>query len=201
MADNFYYGTGRRKSAVARVFMKRGSGNIVVNGKPVDEFFSRVTGRMIVRQPLDHLGAPALAALALQDVAAYLPVQQHQFAVDRQRGALLGAMDAGFELGQPVGIARWRRGDGNRALAHASTPALRAQQRSADHWAAPGCAASSSSQSICVPPLRKPDAAHPFPSVPVHSRPPTPAKIKGLHPHPHSAPWPTTRTCPPTKTT
>jgi ribosomal protein S9 len=39
-----YYGTGRRKSAVARVFMKRGSGNIVVNGKPVDEFFSRVTG-------------------------------------------------------------------------------------------------------------------------------------------------------------
>ena len=53
MAANFYYGTGRRKSAVARVFMKRGSGAIVVNGKPVDEFFSRVTGRMIVRQPLD----------------------------------------------------------------------------------------------------------------------------------------------------
>lgn len=53
MAGNFYYGTGRRKSAVARVFMKRGSGSIVVNGKPVDEFFSRVTGRMIVRQPLE----------------------------------------------------------------------------------------------------------------------------------------------------
>jgi small subunit ribosomal protein S9 len=53
MAENSYYGTGRRKSAVARVFMKRGSGNIVVNGKPVDEYFSRVTGRMIVRQPLD----------------------------------------------------------------------------------------------------------------------------------------------------
>ena len=52
MAGNFYYGTGRRKSAVARVFMKRGSGAIVVNGKPVDEFFSRETGRMIVRQPL-----------------------------------------------------------------------------------------------------------------------------------------------------
>ena len=52
MAENYYYGTGRRKSAVARVFMKRGSGNIVVNGKPVDEFFSRETGRMIVRQPL-----------------------------------------------------------------------------------------------------------------------------------------------------
>ena len=53
MADNMYYGTGRRKSAVARVFMKRGSGSIVVNGKPVDEFFSRVTGRMIVRQPIE----------------------------------------------------------------------------------------------------------------------------------------------------
>ena len=53
MADNYFYGTGRRKSAVARVFMKRGSGNFVVNGKPVDEFFARVTGRMIVRQPLE----------------------------------------------------------------------------------------------------------------------------------------------------
>jgi small subunit ribosomal protein S9 len=53
MAENYFYGTGRRKSAVARVFMKRGSGNIVVNGKPVDQFFSRETGRMIVRQPLE----------------------------------------------------------------------------------------------------------------------------------------------------
>ncbi|EXI84053.1 MAG: 30S ribosomal protein S9 [Candidatus Accumulibacter regalis] len=52
MADNYFYGTGRRKSAVARVFMKRGNGSFVVNGKPVDEFFTRVTGRMIVRQPL-----------------------------------------------------------------------------------------------------------------------------------------------------
>lgn len=52
MAEAYYYGTGRRKSAVARVFMKRGSGSIVVNGKPVDQFFSRETGRMIVRQPL-----------------------------------------------------------------------------------------------------------------------------------------------------
>ena len=46
------YGTGRRKSAVARVFLKPGKGAIVVNGKPVDEFFSRETGRMVVRQPL-----------------------------------------------------------------------------------------------------------------------------------------------------
>ncbi len=45
-------GTGRRKSAVARVFLKPGKGDIIVNGKPVDVFFSRETGRMIVRQPL-----------------------------------------------------------------------------------------------------------------------------------------------------
>jgi len=47
------YGTGRRKSAVARVYIKSGNGAIVVNGKPVDEFFSRETGRMLVRQPLE----------------------------------------------------------------------------------------------------------------------------------------------------
>jgi len=48
----FNYGTGRRKSAVARVFIKPGKGDIIVNDKPVDVFFSRETGRMIVRQPL-----------------------------------------------------------------------------------------------------------------------------------------------------
>jgi small subunit ribosomal protein S9 len=49
----YNYGTGRRKTAVARVFLKPGKGDITVNGRPVDEFFSRETGRMIVRQPLD----------------------------------------------------------------------------------------------------------------------------------------------------
>ena len=53
MAVNYNYGTGRRKTAVARVFLKKGSGKIVVNDKPVDEFFSRETGRMVVRQPLE----------------------------------------------------------------------------------------------------------------------------------------------------
>ena len=52
MAVQSNYGTGRRKSAVARVYIKPGKGDIVVNGKPVDDFFSRETGRMIVRQPL-----------------------------------------------------------------------------------------------------------------------------------------------------
>ncbi|HEX2826634.1 MAG TPA: 30S ribosomal protein S9 [Burkholderiales bacterium] len=53
MAAQQNYGTGRRKSAVARVYIKPGKGDIIVNGKPVDVFFSRETGRMIVRQPLE----------------------------------------------------------------------------------------------------------------------------------------------------
>ncbi|MDA3915155.1 30S ribosomal protein S9 [Oleiagrimonas sp.] len=46
------YGTGRRKSSAARVFLRKGNGQIIVNGKPLDEFFGRETSCMIVRQPL-----------------------------------------------------------------------------------------------------------------------------------------------------
>jgi small subunit ribosomal protein S9 len=53
MATTQYYGTGRRKSSAARVFLRPGSGRIVVNNKPLDEFFGRETARMIVRQPLE----------------------------------------------------------------------------------------------------------------------------------------------------
>lgn len=53
MSVTYNYGTGRRKSAVARVFIKAGKGDIVVNDKPLDVFFSRETGRMVVRQPLE----------------------------------------------------------------------------------------------------------------------------------------------------
>lgn len=52
MIGNWNYGTGRRKSSVARVFIKRGEGLIVVNGKPVAEYFGRQTSIMIVKQPL-----------------------------------------------------------------------------------------------------------------------------------------------------
>jgi small subunit ribosomal protein S9 len=52
MIGEYHYGTGRRKSAVARVFIKPGKGDFVVNHKPVDEYFGRETGRMVVRQPL-----------------------------------------------------------------------------------------------------------------------------------------------------
>jgi len=52
MAIQQNYGTGRRKSSTARVFLRKGSGNITVNGRALDEFFGRETSRMIVRQPL-----------------------------------------------------------------------------------------------------------------------------------------------------
>ena len=49
------YGTGRRKTATARVYLRSGTGQITVNDRPLDEFFGRETGRMIVRQPLEAL--------------------------------------------------------------------------------------------------------------------------------------------------
>jgi len=52
MYGNWNYGTGRRKSSVARVFIKSGKGEITVNGKPIDAYFARETSRMIARQPL-----------------------------------------------------------------------------------------------------------------------------------------------------
>src|SRR5690625_3970344 len=53
MSATQYYGTGRRKTATARVFLRRGAGNIVVNNRPLEEYFGREVARMIVRQPLE----------------------------------------------------------------------------------------------------------------------------------------------------
>ena len=53
MALTQNYGTGRRKSSTARVFLRKGEGAITINGRPLDEFFGRETARMIVRQPLE----------------------------------------------------------------------------------------------------------------------------------------------------
>lgn len=55
MATQTYYSTGRRKSSTARVFLKKGSGNIVINNRTLDQYFGRETGRMIVRQPLETI--------------------------------------------------------------------------------------------------------------------------------------------------
>ncbi len=53
MIENQYYGTGRRKSSTARVFMRKGSGKIVINHKTLEQYFGRETSRMVVRQPLE----------------------------------------------------------------------------------------------------------------------------------------------------
>lgn len=56
MAGEQYYGTGRRKTSTARVFITQGSGNININGRTIDEYFGREVARMIVRQPLELTG-------------------------------------------------------------------------------------------------------------------------------------------------
>lgn len=53
MAENQYYGTGRRKSSAARVFIKPGNGKIVINQRSLEQYFGRETARMVVRQPLE----------------------------------------------------------------------------------------------------------------------------------------------------
>lgn len=55
MTDQIYYSTGRRKNSAARVFLKRGSGNITINNRSLEAYFGRETGRMIVRQPLEMI--------------------------------------------------------------------------------------------------------------------------------------------------
>ena len=51
--EQFFYATGRRKSSTARVFLSRGTGDIVVNRRPLDQYFGRETARMVIRQPLE----------------------------------------------------------------------------------------------------------------------------------------------------
>ena len=55
MAEQTYYSTGRRKNATARVYLKKGAGNITINNRSLEQYFGRETGRMIVRQPLEKI--------------------------------------------------------------------------------------------------------------------------------------------------
>ncbi|TBR44800.1 30S ribosomal protein S9 [Marinomonas agarivorans] len=57
MSATQYYGTGRRKSSTARVFLKAGTGNLVINNRSLDQYFGRETARMVVRQPLELVEA------------------------------------------------------------------------------------------------------------------------------------------------
>ena len=79
MIGNWNYGTGRRKSSVARVFMKKGTGQIVVNGKKVEEYFGRQTSIMVVRQPL---------VLTSNDAAFDIRVNVHGGGESGQAGAV-----------------------------------------------------------------------------------------------------------------
>ena len=79
MIGEWNYGTGRRKSSVARVFLKRGSGRITVNGKAIDEYFGRQTSIMIVRQPL---------MLTANDAAFDIKVNVHGGGESGQAGAV-----------------------------------------------------------------------------------------------------------------
>ena len=79
MIGEWNYGTGRRKSSVARVFLKRGSGRITVNGKALDEYFGRQTSIMIVRQPL---------MLTANDAAFDISVNVHGGGESGQAGAV-----------------------------------------------------------------------------------------------------------------
>ncbi|ADZ91051.1 30S ribosomal protein S9 [Marinomonas mediterranea] len=57
MSATQYYGTGRRKTSTARVFLKAGTGNLVINNRTLDQYFGRETARMVVRQPLELVEA------------------------------------------------------------------------------------------------------------------------------------------------
>ena len=79
MIGNWNYGTGRRKSSVARVFIKKGSGKITVNGRDIGEFFGRQTSIMVVRQPL---------VLTANDAAFDVKVNVHGGGESGQAGAV-----------------------------------------------------------------------------------------------------------------
>jgi len=79
MIGNWNYGTGRRKSSVARVFMKKGKGLITINGKAIDEYFGRQTSIMIVKQPL---------LLTANDAAFDIKVNVHGGGESGQAGAV-----------------------------------------------------------------------------------------------------------------
>ena len=76
---NANYGTGRRKSSVARVFIKKGSGQIVINGRPVEQYFGRQTSIMVVKQPL---------VLTANDAAFDVKVNVHGGGESGQAGAV-----------------------------------------------------------------------------------------------------------------
>ena len=105
MGENHSYGTGRRKSAVARVFIKPGKGSIVVNDKPVDVFFSRETGRMIVRK-----GHGNECSLMIATRKPGYHTKPHEHESEQINYVLDGVARRGLRRGGAEGsVSRWRR--------------------------------------------------------------------------------------------
>src|SRR5262249_60446946 len=86
--QNNHYGTGRRKTATARVYLKPGSGRITVNERSLDEFFGRETGRMIVRQPLEAVKLVSHFDIAVQVGGGGITGQAAALRHGRQRAPL-----------------------------------------------------------------------------------------------------------------
>ena len=81
MIGIYNYGTGRRKSSVARVFMKRGTGKIVINGRPLEQYFNRETGRMVVMQ--QPVGQHQHSGIVRPEEGFYL-LGSHTYIITRQ---------------------------------------------------------------------------------------------------------------------
>ena len=105
MAANTYYGTGKRKSSIARVWMKPGTGTITVNSKSLDEYFGRETSKMIVRQPLELVEkVPEVEAALALDVVLVPAVERRLIEVQQCRAPLLPQVpERGHDLCLPGG--------------------------------------------------------------------------------------------------
>jgi hypothetical protein len=94
-----------------RIRPRLGKGAHVEQVGPGKALHLRESIAQILGEPLDHLHAPSLKALPLEDVAADLPVEQHQLPVHAPSGPLLFLMDTGFQLGEPGPVIRRQRDD------------------------------------------------------------------------------------------
>ena len=103
------YGTGRRKESVSRVFLRPGRGNIVVNKKPLDEYFSRETACMIVRQPLELLDVTGKFDIYATVKGGGLSGQAGALCHGITRALLDFDEDDGVDAGESETVLTWRK--------------------------------------------------------------------------------------------
>ncbi|QLH41560.1 MAG: 30S ribosomal protein S9 [Coxiellaceae bacterium] len=102
------YGTGRRKTSAARVFLRAGSGQIIVNDKPLDDYFGRETARMIVRQPLIATGMQSKFDVYVTVVGGGISGQAGAIRHGITRALLEHEDEAGGDTGSS-GTTTWRK--------------------------------------------------------------------------------------------